>query len=469
MSDESAAAKPIPQNIRNLHLKAIASLERNPDLAIDMFMRCVAACPHFIEARRALHQTAVTRYLARHNGRIAKSAFGGASAVFQKMKVSGLVKKGQNNEAMQLCEELLRNDPLSPAFIKLYAETAFAAGFEEEGLMAVDVAREHTPETDIDALLVFGRLYFGAKRYKKARECLDPVQMARRTDGEVAKMLKDAEALDTLDKGWEKNNGTGDYRNLINKEQAEKLERANKAVKTAADADSMIAETRAKIEKEPKNVNYYLALTGLYLQQNRYAEGLETIDAARSVIGVDPELDRRYAEVRTKMLESEVAALREAGDEEAAAAKDAERAQYVFDDIAERVQRYPNDQHLRFLLGRQYAMYGYHDEAIQQLQIAQKSPKDRVEALALLAECFQKKGMLDMAVEQLNASLELLPTMDARKMSVYYLLGEISEQEGKLDDSAKYFKEIYRADATYKDVAERVQRIYDKQKAAGNA
>ena len=85
-----------------------------------------------------------------------------------------------------------------------------------------------------------------------------------------------------------------------------------------------------------------------------------------------------------------------------------------------------------------------------------------------MAQCFRQKGMQDMAVEQLSGALEQLPSMDKQKMDVYYLLGEICEEEGKLDEAAKYFKEIYRADVTYKDVSDRVQRIYEAQKAKGS-
>jgi len=250
---------------------------------------------------------------------------------------------------------------------------------------------------------------------------------------------------------------------------AEELDAANKSVKTASDAATLIADTLRKIEKEPKNVNYYLALVNLYLQQKQYDEALAAIDKCRAVVGQDPQLDLRYAAVKTEKYDTDIAALREAGQNEQADALQAERDQYVFDDIAERVQRYPNDQHLRFQLGEQYWKYGYPDEAIQQFQISQKSPKDRVMSLYLMAQCFQQKGMLDMAVEQLSGALEQLPTMDRQKMDVFYLLGEISEQEGKLDEASKYFKEIYRADVTYKDVADRVQRIYAAQKAAAEA
>ena len=173
--------------------------------------------------------------------------------------------------------------------------------------------------------------------------------------------------------------------------------------------------------------------------------------------------------MKIEKYDADIAALREAGEEDKAAELQAERDQYVFDDIAERVQRYPNDQHLRYELGAQYHKYGYPDEAIQQFQISQRSPKDRVQSLYLMAECFRQKGMLDMAVEQLRTALEQLPGMNAEKMDVYYLLGEISEQQGDLEAAASYFKEIYRADVTYKDISERVQRIYEAQKAGGKA
>lgn len=467
---EQESDKPIPQNIRNLHIKAQATLERSPDLAIDMMLRCVAACPWFLQARTDLRKAEIARYLRKHGGKVSASPFAGISASLQRMKIQGLLKKDKVAEALMECENLLKNDPLNVHLVKLFAETAIQAGRSPAGLMTMELAREHIPAGDTDAIATLGRLYFQTKDYQKARECFERVHRAKPADAEIAKLLKNAEALATSGQ-WETAAKSGDYRKALKDEkEVEKLDAANKSVKTAQDAGALIAETLRKIEKEPKNVNYYLALVNLYLQQKDHQSALDAIDRARAIVGQDPALDLRYADVRTEQLDTEIAALREAGDEEGAAAKQAERDQYVFDDIAERVQRYPNDQHLRYQLGEQYWKYGYPDEAIQQFQISQRSPKDRVMSLYLMAQCFRQKGMLDMAVEQLTGALEQLPAMDRQKMDVYYLLAEINEQEGKLDEASKYFKEIYRADVTYKDVSDRVQRIYEAQKAAsGNA
>ena len=466
--------KPVPQNLRNLHLKALASLERNPDLAIDMLMRCVQACPWFLEARTNLRKAEIGRYLLKHNGKVSVSPLAAASAFFPKMKVNGLLKKGKPLDALWECEKLLQNDPLNIHLVKLFAETAIKAGRSPAGLMTMELAKDHIPANDVDAVAVLGRLYFQTQDYKKAIECLERVHRARPADAAIAKMLKDAEAL-SASGNWEKAAEAGDFRKALqNKKQVEELDAANKSVKTASDAATLIADTLRKIEKEPKNVNYYLALVNLYLQQKRYDEALDAIDKARAVVGQDPQLDLRYAVVKTEKYDTDIAALREAGQEEQAAALQGERDQYVFNDIAERVQRYPNDQHLRYQLGEQYWKYSDQDpslvdEALQQFQISQRSPKDRVASLYLMAKCFVKKDMVDMAVEQLKSSLELLPSMDKQKMDVFYMLGELYEKEGRLDDASKYFKEIYRADVTYKDIADRVQRIYAAQKEKGNA
>ena len=468
------AARPVPQSIRNLHIKATAALERNPDLAIDMLMRCVVSCPFFTEARTDLRKAEIARYLRKHKGKIAKSPLGAVSALFPKMKISGLVKKGKGDEAIAEAEKVLKDNPLDINLVKLFAETTFAAGRPEAGRSTLEVVKDHIPADDADAFTVLGKLYYAIQDYRRTRECLERVHAARPGDVEVSKLLKNAEALATSGK-WEEASETGDFRKALqNKAQVEQLDAANKSVKTADDADKIISDTLAKIEKDPKNVNYYLSLVGLYLQQKRYDEALAAIDKAREYVGQDPSLDLKYSDVKIEQFDAKIAELEAAGD--AAAAQDAklERDQYVFNDIAERVQRYPNDQHLRFQLGEQYWKYSdldasYLDEALQQFQISQRSPKDRVSSLYLMALCFQKKGMLDMAVEQLTTALESLPSMDRQKMDVVYLLGEISEQEGKLDDASKYFKEIYRADVTYKDISDRVQRIYDAQKKAAEA
>ena len=141
-----------------------------------------------------------------------------------------------------------------------------------------------------------------------------------------------------------------------------------------------------------------------------------------------------------------------------------EKNQYVFDDLATRVERYPNDLHLRFELGYQYYIYGdsdetFYDEAQKHLQLAQKSPKDRLQALYYLAMCFIKKGQRDMAVMQLETARDQIPTMDDLKKKVVYQLGLCAEETGDYERAYAYYKDVYSNDVTFGDLNERMLRI----------
>lgn len=460
----------IPQSVRNLHSKALAALERNnTDIAIDIFLRCVEQCPAFSAARRNLRLTEIARFKASNRQNSLAHHLSSITGFPMVMKIKALEKTGKLDEALIACERLLLRDPLNLKFVKLFSEVAIKAGHVEDGLMTMEIVREHLPSTNLAVVETLGRLYYQVKHYRKARECLERMHKARPNDAEITHMLKNSEALATLDSGWEKASEDGNFRGaLANKEESIKLEQEGKMVKTSDDAESLIEEALRKIEAEPKNINYYLNLTGLFFQQKRFDEALATIEKARGIVGADAELDRRFSNIKIARYDADIATLREAGDTATATAKETERNQYVFDDIAERVAHYPNDQHLRFELGLQYYKYEYFDDAIQQLQIAQKNPKDRVSSLYHLALCFRKKGLLDMAVSQLEQALEFLPSMNSEKMDIYYLLGEISLEEDKLEDAAKYFKEIYKVDVTYRDISKHIETIYAAQRKAKN-
>lgn len=466
--EQERAVVEIPQSVLNLHNKALAALERNkPDIAMDLLLRCVKQVPGFMAARRNLRLTSIAVFKSRGGVKSPAHYLSPITGFFPSLKVRGLLKSGKIEDALYEAEKLLLVDPLSLGFAQLFSEVAVQAGLTEEAVMTMELVREHLPPNNMKAIEKLGRLHYQLKNYRAARDCLAVVHRARPTDGDISRMLKDSEALATLDSGWSDAAETGDFRKVLaNEEEAERLERESKMVKTAEDADELIADARRKIEEEPNNVNYYLNLINIFTQQKRFEDAIQTIDDARKIVGADAELDRRYSNAKIAQFDVEIEALGKAGDENAVAEKTAERDQFVFDDIAERVTRYPNDQHLRYEQAMQYFKHGHIDEAIQQFQISQRNPKDRVPSLYQLALCFRQKGLLDMAVSQLEMALEHLPAMNNEKMDVYYLLGEIFLEENKYGEAAKYFKEIYRVDVTYRDIGKHIENIYARERAA---
>ena len=131
----------------------------------------------------------------------------------------------------------------------------------------------------------------------------------------------------------------------------------------------------------------------------------------------------------------------------------------MFDDLAARVERYPNDLHLRYELGVQYFTYEYYDEALEHLQLAQKSPKDRLWALYYLAMCVLMKGQTEMAVMQLETARDQIPMMDDLKKKVVYQLGLCAESQGDLEKAYQYYKDVYSTDVGFADLSDRMLAV----------
>ena len=432
------------------------------ELAVDMLMEAVAAAPDVLETRKLLRAAQIANF--RKNG---KTGFGAKLGYkMAQMKIMGLVKKGQGAEAMAEAEKLLCQNPLDADNIEAAVKAAEAAGKADHAAITVEAAYECS-NRDPALLERVATYYTMAKRYDKARDAYQKLSEMKPGDQRVLQLLKDTEARATMNAGWEQTAGKkGGFQNLIaNKDQAKKLDQANKAVITGDDAEQLIQEKLAQIAKEPKNMNFRRALARIYVQNKRFGEAIQCLtDAIEAAGSMDPELDRMLSQTYVSYYDQQIEEYRAAGDEENAVEMENQKNQFVFDDLAQRVERYPNDLHLRFELGVQYFTYEYYDEALEHLQLAQKSPKDRLWALYYLAMCFLKKGQTDMAVMQLETARDAIPTMDDLKKKIVYQLGRCAEDSGDLEKAYQYYKDVYAADVGFEDLGERMLAVSQKLK-----
>lgn len=442
--------------------KATKAAERGSlDIALPLCKQALALAPHDENARRQFHEVRIRLFKSEKKGGLGlKMAELGAQ---MKMgKVDSLIKQNKLEEAMVMAEELMDINPISPKLNEFYFDVAQRTNHPEALLSAMETLAAACPN-DMDLMLRMGKTYMQSGIYNRARDCFQRVSQANPADLNVQKLLKDAMAKDTMTAGgWEANAGKrGGFQALIrDKELAAKLDRNAKAVVTGDDAEAAIAEAREKIAREPKNINYYRALARIFLQNKRFDEALEVFDGARKVNPADPELDRNWADTKVRAYEAQIDALKAQGKEDEAFALEEEKEQFRFDDLSRRVEAYPNDLGLRYELGVMYYQYEYYDEAISQFQLAQKSPKHRLEALYYLACCFKSKGQPDMAVMQLEAANSQLQVMDDLKKHVIYTLGQIAEEAGDNEKAFNYYKDVYAADIGFEDIGERMQRVH---------
>ena len=451
------------QNFTNRGRQALES--GRYELAMDMLMEAVAAAPDVLETRKLLRAAQIANF--RRNGKVGFGAKLGY--MMDRQKIMGLVKKGEGVQAMAEAEKLLCKNPLDPDNIEAAVKAAEAAGKTDHAAITIEAAYECSNK-DPALLERVATYYQMAKNWAKARDAYRKLAEIKPGDQRIAQLLKNTEAQATMNAGWEQTAGKkGGFQNLIaNKEQAKKLDQANKAVISGDDAEALIQEKLAQIEKEPKNMNARRALARIYIQNKRFEEAIQCLQAALEAAGsMDPELDRMLSQTQVMYYDQLIEQYRAAGDEENAAALEAEKNQFVFDDLAARVERYPNDLHLRYELGLQYYTYEYYDEALEHLQLAQRSPKDRLWALYYLAMCFLMKGQTDMAVMQLETARDAIPTMDDLKKKVVYQLGLCAEQAGDLEKAYQYYKDVYSTDVGFEDLSERMLAVSQALKAKG--
>ena len=433
------------------------------ELAVDMLMEAVSAAPDILETRKLLRAAQIANF--KKNGKVGFGAKLGY--MMARQKILGLVKKGKGVEAMAEAEKLLCQNPLDADNIEAAVKAAEAAGTAEHAAISVEAAYECSNK-DPSLLERVATYYTMAKRWDKVRDAYQKLSEMKPGDQRVMQLLKNAEAQATMNSGWTETVGKkGGFQALIaNKEQAAKLDAANKAVVTGDDAELLIQEKLKQIEAEPKNMNARRALARIYIQGKRFYEAIDVLQQAIEVSGtMDPELDRMLSQTKVQYYDQQIEALRANGQEDDAVAMEGEKNQFVFDDLAARVERYPNDLHLRFELGKQYFTYGYYDDALTHLQLAQKSPKDRLWALYYLAMCFLAQDQVDMGVMQLETARDAIPTMDDLKKKVVYQLGLCAEASGDLEKAYQYYKDVYSSDVGFEDLSERMLAVSQAIKA----
>ncbi len=462
MANDALAQK--AQNFTNRGRQAMEG--RKFDLAVEMFLQALTFVPDALETRRMLRAAQIAKFKSNPPSALALK-MQGMGSYFARQKVLGLAKKGQGVEAMAEAEKLMCQNPLDPNNIECAVKAAEAANKPEAAAVTVEAAYE-CGNNDPALLERVATYYTIAKRYDKARDAYSKLVALRPGDQRILQLLKNTEAQATMSAGWNDAVGKkgGFQQILANKEQAKKLDQANKAMVVGDDADALIAEKLAQIEKEPGNLNFYRALARLYSQNKRFGDAIATLEKAVAINSSDPELDRMLSSTRTADYEYRIEQLKAAGKTQEAEDLEAEKNQFVFDDLAARVERYPNDLHLHFELGLQYFTYEYYDEAVQHFQLAQKSPKDRLESLYYLAMCFVHKGQVDMGVMQLETARDQIPTMDELKKKIVYQLGLCAEQAGDLEKAYAYYKDVYSTDVTFADLNTRMLDVAAKIKAA---
>ena len=462
---EKKTIRDISSAMRGNFQKAVDAMnKKNIDYAIMLFKGIVQKEPGFIEAREKLRAVE----------KIKTAKLGFLGKMKANMKAMNFTNKGKMKlskapmEAMKNAEEALSYNLSYQGALLLLAQCGEALEAPFISVEAMEIAAEYHPK-DENVLDKLAEAYEFAKMGTKALAtrqkiaALDPNNMAKQS------AVRAAAALATMEEGhWEDNDA--DYRaKLKNKDEAVQMEQQEKIVRGIDDVKLVIEELEGAIANGDDSHENHRKLADMYQRAGEHDKALEHYHKVVEIMGtMDPYIDASIEKSELAKLDAAIEewkAYAEANPDKADEAEqniaqiEQQKLDYSKERAAERVKMYPNDTELRYLLGVVCWNRGEIDEAIQAFQVGQRNPSKRLSALVYLGRCFMEKGQYDIAIEQLTTALEGMLTMNKEKMEALYYLGNAYEALGNKEEARNCYKQIYKADISYRDVEQRIQSL----------
>ena len=460
--------KELSETQRSHWLKAVAAIElRNFGYAISLLQGILKQEPEFLTGRQLLRRTEATK-----SKTTKRTLFNISTAPLAVMKAQREVKKDPKR-AIEMIEKVLAEEPYHRQANLLLKDAAVTAGWPEIGVFALRTLLERNPR-DVKVLRDLGRFYHDLGKSDEEVEVYNRISQIDPLDAEALRLGKDAAARASMTAGgWTQ---AESYRDLIkDKEAAVSLEQQGRMKLSGEALEQQIAETYARHQTEPRNVDLARNLGALNEQTNNVQAAIEWYQyAANLTKNTDAGLLRKVSDLTMKESEREIAEherflagaspadkvfAKRTKELEAAKKK---RAEILIEGARKRVERNPTDLQLRFELGEQLTNAGHFREALPELQRARQNPNARLKAMNLLGRAYHELGMLDLAARQLEAAAGEIATMDAMKKEIVYNLGLVYEKVSDREKALACMKQIYEADYGFKDVAERVESSYQK-------
>lgn len=470
-------SNPTPNTMEEVYLKDLDSriqkqvenarkaIDKNPTYAVDILINIVSRHPACLEARKSLRQ-AQKKAAAGKTNRF-RGLVGKVTSLPFAMSGGSKLKKDPE-AALESAEQILSVNPANPAGHKLLGAAAEALELQETAAFAYEELYKLDPSSAESAKHLMAA-YIETGKSKEAIEVGDAAYRANPADDEVQALIKKASVAQTMEKGrWEEDESFREK--LKDESEAQKLEQAGRAKTGEAGLRALIEEAKKKVEAEPDDMNNYRDIANSYRKLGEYDEALEWIGKARQLEAgrADANLERFVGTLKREKMQMAIEASEQAleakpGDESIQAELEklrAEEREFRRKQAEDLVQRYPNEFSYRYELGELFFEDGEIDKAIENLQLALRSPKVRINALILLGKAYLEKGFHDMAAEQLQAAKSEIPGINEQKKDVLYQLGTAYEKQGDMDKAMVEFKALYSSDISYRDVARKIDEFY---------
>lgn len=446
--------------LKSLYLRGVSALElRNWGYVISLFQAVLKQEPRFLDCRRQLRMAAMKQQAG-------KKSFGTES--MKAMSLKSEVKKNPAEAMVSVEKDVLATDPFNPAGNQILFDAAMALEMPMTAGFALETLTDGHPD-NTKYWHQLGEFYYKSDEYESAAQVYEKIRQKDPADLVAIKMEKDATARQSMtSQKWD----GGSFRDLLaNKDEANKLEQANRSGMTRDLLEQQLGNLLEQYAADQNDLNVVKSLADCYEQLEDFGNALTYFEWAYSLSANDPSLEKKCGELRERVqtqyikdLEAWVAANPDHPEIEEQRAQLADlkknMSSGMIDEARKRVDRNPTDMVLRYELGHRLFDAGEYREAIQHLQQAKRSPNLRIKVMNMLGQCYARLKMRDLAAQQFEEAVKEIPSMDETKKELLYNLGLLYEEMDQKEQYLEALKQIYAADYGYRDVAERVEKSY---------
>ena len=426
---------------------------RNYDFAVEVYQQLLDIDPDQGEARAGLRQALKKRHETKKGGKLFR-AIGGAGPLAM---AKTLRKAGKHAACAKSLETYLATNPVDADANLMLGQALEDAGFFKSALSVYEFLTEIAPKNP-EGLKRAGAMSYRQGDHAKALEYYERALEADPRDQDALKARKNLAADMALDKGgYEQIQHSRDQ--IKNKEQAQQLERSRRRHLSEEDLQEELRRLTEVYADSPNDADVMIELADVHERLRDYEAAHELIERAASYRKDSFELLCRMGDLRSKVQKRAIRQADKDGDAAEASRLEAELVDLEAEDYRRRVDMHPGDAALRMQLGRRLMRKDELDAALAEFQRANTDARVRRDALFHMAQCFQRKGFLDLARKEYTKALEDSADVDERAKEILYNLGSIAESEGEANDARALYARVYEVDIGYRDVAAKMEQF----------
>lgn len=426
---------------------------RNYDFAVELYRQLVDLDPDLGEARAGLRQALKKRFETKRGGRLLRAV----SGALPLSRAKTLEKLKKYDACARALEEYLATNPLHEEANLLLGRALEEAGHHHSARAVYEFVAEIAPKNP-EGLKRAGALLYRTGDHQRALEYYELALAADPRDQEALKARKDLAAETAL--SGRGGDAVKHSRELIkDKEEARSLERRQRMHLSEEDLRSELAALESRFADAPSDPELMIEIASVHERLHDPEAALELVERASQYRRDSFDLVAKAGDLRSKVLKKGIRTADKAGREDEAGRLERELVEHEVADHRRRVELRPGDAALRMRLALKLLRADDVDGAIAELQRCRAEPRLEREALFHLAQCFQRKGIFDLARKEYERALEGIAGVDDRAKEILYELGTIAAAEGKQDEARSYFIRIYEVDIGYRDVASKMQEL----------